>query len=349
MQGDGLGLGRRLTAARSRLGPGSSTDRCSTCTFCPSSAGRNCLPLTQKRVRAWYLKVAGEASPLQAAKSYRLLRTILGTAVEDGRLPSNPCRLRGAGAERSDERPFVDADMVVALARAIEPRYRALVLLAGFGGLRLGELLALKARDFDSERGVVRVEKQVVELRDGTRIVTAPKTEAGRRVVHLPMAVSGALAWHLENFPPKDNESVVFTGPLSDGLRRATLQKAWDQARRTAGLADVHLHDLRHAAGTLAAQTGATTREVMARLGHASSAAAQRYQHAAERRDAVIASALDIMIAALPRVTEDLSTAVQDGTGLSLDDTPRVPRGWRGVGLAPVVPRELPTPPEQGV
>ena len=65
--------------------------------------------------------------------------------------------------------------------------------------------------------------------------------------------------------------------------------------------------------------------------------------------NAVIASALDVMIAALPRVTEDLFYRLQDGTGLSLDDTPRVPRGWRGVGLAAVVPRELPTPPEQGV
>ncbi len=81
-----------------------------------------------------------------------------------------------------------------ALARAIDPRYRALVLLAGFGGLRLGELLAPKANDFDPECGIVRVEKQAVELRDGTRIVTAPKTEAIRRVVHLPAAVSGALS-----------------------------------------------------------------------------------------------------------------------------------------------------------
>ena len=299
--------------------------------------------INPERVRTWCLKVAGEASPLQAAKSYWLLRNILGTAVEDGRLPSNPCRLRGAGAERSEERPFVDADMVVALARAIEPRYRALVLLAGFGGLRLGELVALKARDFDPERGVVRVEKQAVELRDGTRIVTNPKTEAGRRVVHLPTAVSGALAWHIEKFPPKDAGSVVFTGPLSDGLRRATLQKAWDQARRATGLAEVHLHDLRHAAGTLAAQTGATTREVMARLGHASPAAAQRYQHAAERRDAVIASALDIVLEALPRVTEDPSTGVHDCTVSSLDDTSLVPRGWRGVGPAPDLPQDLPT------
>jgi hypothetical protein len=64
--------------------------------------------INPERVRAWCLKVAAEASPLQAAKSYRLLRLILGTAVEDGRLPSNPCRLRGAGTERSEERPFVD-------------------------------------------------------------------------------------------------------------------------------------------------------------------------------------------------------------------------------------------------
>ena len=55
-------------------------------------------------------------------------------------------------------------------------------------------------------------------------------------------------------------------------------------------------HDLRHAAGTLAAQTGATQRELMARLGHATPSAAQRYQHGAERRDADIAAGLDRMV-----------------------------------------------------
>lgn len=60
----------------------------------------------------------------------------------------------------------------------------------------------------------------------------------------------------------------------------------------------LHLHDLRHAAGTLAAQTGATTRELMARLGHASPAGAQRYQHAAERRDVAIAAGLEAMLTA---------------------------------------------------
>jgi hypothetical protein len=85
----------------------------------------------------------------------------------------------------------------------------------------------------------------------------------------------------------------------------------------------------------------------MARLGHASPA--QRYQHAAEPRDAVIASALDIILDALPGVTEDLPTTVQDGTGLSLDDTSLVPRGWRGVGPARVLSQELHVQPEQEV
>jgi len=53
---------------------------------------------------------------------------------------------------------------------------------------------------------------------------------------------------------------------------------------------------MRHAAGTLAAQTGATQRELMARLGHSTPSAAQRYQHAAERRDADIAAGLDRMV-----------------------------------------------------
>jgi integrase len=56
---------------------------------------------------------------------------------------------------------------------------------------------------------------------------------------------------------------------------------------------DLHPHDLRHAAGTIFAQQGATTREIMARLGHRSRSAADRYQHAAARRDAELAARLD--------------------------------------------------------
>jgi integrase len=67
---------------------------------------------------------------------------------------------------------------------------------------------------------------------------------------------------------------------------------AWGTARRRADLPGAHLHDLRHAGLTLAAQSGATLAEVMRRAGHSSSRAAMIYQHAAERRDAEAAERL---------------------------------------------------------
>jgi integrase len=137
---------------------------------------------------------------------------------------------------------------------------------------------------------------QTVELKNGDRVTTAPKTDAGRRIIHLPAQVAAALAVHLDRYVDPDCDALVFTGPRSAGLRRASFYKEWDRARAQSGLDHVHLHDLRHAAGTLAAQTGATTRELMARLGHASPAASHRYQHAATRRDALIAAALDDLV-----------------------------------------------------
>jgi integrase len=67
-------------------------------------------------------------------------------------------------------------------------------------------------------------------------------------------------------------------------------------AREAAGRPDLRLHDLRHTGAVLAAQTGATLAELMARLGHSTPGAAMRYQHAARDRDQEIAEALSRMV-----------------------------------------------------
>ncbi len=269
----------------------------------PRLGKRTLASLRTEDVRRWHAAVTDEAGAMQAAKAYRLLRVILNTAVEDERIAANPCKVRGAGVERSPERPFIDAEIVLRIAAAIEERYCAVVLLSGFGGLRLGELLGLQRGDLDLDRHLVHVVRQTVELKKGERLTTAPKTDAGQRTVHLPTAVSAALGEHLDRYVTADQPTeLVFTGPLSEGLRRATLYTAWHKALGELGLQGIHLHDLRHAAGTLAAQQGASVRELMARLGHASPAAAQRYQHAAERRDSVIAAALDEVLLAATRI-----------------------------------------------
>ena len=85
----------------------------------------------------------------------------------------------------------------------------------------------------------------------------------------------------------------MFVGERGGPLGPVSLQTCFDETRVATGLTQFTLHDLRHAAGTMAAWTGATTKELMARLGHSTQDASLRYQHAARTRDAEIAAKLD--------------------------------------------------------
>ena len=73
------------------------------------------------------------------------------------------------------------------------------------------------------------------------------------------------------------------------------LFRAWNRVRISVGVKYLHFHDLRHTGNTLAASTGASTKELMSRMGHSSSVVAIRYRHACLDRDKVIASKLDII------------------------------------------------------
>jgi integrase len=150
-----------------------------------------------------------------------LLRRILNVAVEAGYLPRNPCTVKGAGTERAAEMRHASIPQLHHLADAVPGRYRALILLAGYGGLRWAELVGLRQCDVDVAGARVQVVEQVGGL---------------------------------------------------DGLR---------------------VHDLRHTAATPAAAAGATTKELMERMGHTSPAVALGYQHVMADRQARLASALD--------------------------------------------------------
>ncbi|MFI9355633.1 tyrosine-type recombinase/integrase [Streptomyces lydicus] len=79
-------------------------------------------------------------------------------------------------------------------------------------------------------------------------------------------------------------------------LRRNNFRRVWLPALRAAGLSDVHFHGLRHTGNTLAATGGATTRELMHRMGHSSVRAALIYQHLVNGRDQAIADHVDKQI-----------------------------------------------------
>jgi integrase len=86
----------------------------------------------------------------------------------------------------------------------------------------------------------------------------------------------------------------VFPAPEGGLLRRSNFRRrVWVPATEAVGVEGLRFHDLRHSAATLAAAAGATTKELMARIGHSSYEAAIRYQHVAAERDAAIADALE--------------------------------------------------------
>src|SRR4029453_15525445 len=129
------------------------------------------------------------------AKAYRLLRRILNVAVEAGYLPRNPCTGKGAGIERAAEMRHASIPHLHQLADAVPGRYRALILLAGYGGLRWAELVGLRRRQVDLPGARVQGGGQGAGGA-GKITVSPPKTEAGRRVVTLPRIVVEALAEH---------------------------------------------------------------------------------------------------------------------------------------------------------
>src|SRR5579884_2195535 len=115
--------------------------------------------ISPSTVRAWHAGLMATGKVSTAAKAYRLLRTILGTAAADEIIVKNPCAIRGAAADRTPERPVATVAQVDALAATVGDRYRCLVLVATYCGLRLGEVMALRRRNVDLLHGRLRVEE----------------------------------------------------------------------------------------------------------------------------------------------------------------------------------------------
>ena len=232
-------------------------------------------------------------SAVTVAKSYRLLKAILNTATDDGLIRRNPCRIKGASAEKSPERPVLTARQVFDLAAAIDPRYQALMLLAVFGSLRWGELAALRRSDVDLSTQTVRVTRQLDELRGGGFGFAPPRSDAGKRLVVIPAAIMPVVRQHIDRLDDADGDRLIFTTKSGTPLRHSHFrQRVWRPALRLAGLPPIHFHDLRHTGNMLAAGTGAGLRELMERMGHSTTRAALTYLHPSDDRQRAIADAL---------------------------------------------------------
>jgi len=255
--------------------------------------------VTTVAVRGWYQGM-DPTKPTVRAHSYALLRTIMGTAVDDGLITSNPCRIRGGGqTQRAHEIRLLTAPELVELVTAMPEHLRAGVLLSAWCGLRYGELAELRRKDVEPDGSVIHVRRGVVYI-DGQHLVSAPKTRAGVRDIAVPPHLAPVVVEHLDQHTSKGRDALLFPGADGEHLPHWKFRYALYRAARAIGRDDLHVHDLRHLGAVLAAQSGATVKELMSRMGHTSAAMSMRYQHVAAGRDVQIAAAMSAAAALAP-------------------------------------------------
>ena len=149
------------------------------------------------------------------------------------------------------------------------PEYlRLAVLLAGWCGLRRGEVFALTRSDIAADCSTVRISKAVT-YRQREYVCGPPKTTESNRTVTVPPHLRPVIKSHLAQFTGRARSALLFPDPQTGGFyAEGRFRGPFFAAREAIGKPELHFHDLRHFGGVMAALTGATTREVMDRLGH---------------------------------------------------------------------------------
>jgi integrase len=246
--------------------------------------------LTRARIAGWWDGL-DQSTPTQNARAYSLLRSVMVDAVDDELIATNPCRLKGVGKPAPNHKAeALTAAETLAYVAAVPQHRRVPLMIAAWCGLRSGEVRGLRRRDVDLTAQTLTVSQAVSRVKVGPKRygwrIAPPKTAAGLRTVAMPPQLVEPLRTHLAALPIRGRDALLFTA--EDGISPmcgTVLGTAHAAGRRALGRPSLTIHDLRRTAATLAAQGGATTRELMRLLGHTTVNVAMLYQVPDDLRD----------------------------------------------------------------
>jgi integrase len=255
-------------------------------------------------VAEWWAKSIAGGKVTSTSKAYKLLSSVMKRAVEEGLLVVNPCKVKGAqNADSGKKVTWPNPDEVSMIATAINPRYKVLVVLAAYSGLRFGEITELRRKDFKKiervqddgtkvlgfevniDRGVTLVHKEF--------ILDDPKSSAGVRKVPISSQLTPMIDDHLVTVGDSP-DSLLFPAASGGHLRHDVFMNSWNPALNRIGLENSGYtpHSLRHFAGTYLAKAGANLPELKKFMGDKSTSAVMRYIHATNRND-LLAEAME--------------------------------------------------------
>ena len=208
-------------------------------------------------------------SPSTVRQARHLLGMVMNAAVENGAIASSPVTNVKVPREQRREMQVLTAKQVADVAEAVPDRYRALVYLLAYGGLRWGEAAALRRKRLNLLKARVDVSESVADV--SGHLHYGPTKTYQTRNVAVPEFLKDMLAEHLANYVGKSRDALVFTTEEETPLRNGNWRRwVWDPALEESGLPRVRIHDLRHTCATLLIAEGAHAKAIQRHLGHSS-------------------------------------------------------------------------------
>lgn len=284
--------------------------------------------LTTADMRDWVntMERAHGGKTTATAGAYALVHTVLQDMVDTGRLPMNPCTVKGAGTPpKSAPKVVPSAAQLAALVDRAPKVYDVAIQLAAWCALRPAEWVELRRRDIERhpqppvkgmeqpDRVVLHIDRQA-HRRGGKWVVGLPKGNKVRRV-EVPPHIVPLLDRQLRDRAQSGPDGLVFLNTRGSQVDPANFGKRfvkWSEGICTGATP----HSLRHFGAVTHQQAGATLRETMALLGHTTPAVALQYQSVAHGRMSLLAERMSALaVPGAPGEAEDQDNDDDGGKG----------------------------------
>lgn len=246
----------------------------------------------------------GKLSPKTIQHYHRALSIIFETAVKWQIIPNNPCQRVQPPKVPQKEAEYLDENETMELLELLKSaplKYRVMITLLLYSGMRRGELLALKWSDVDMENCKISITKELIYLPEYGVYEDTPKNKTSDRVISIPREVIDILkSYRVEQSKTRlavgdlwEDNGLVFSSDFGKAIRPTTLSKWFRDFVRANNLKNIHIHSLRHTNATLLIAAGTNLQTVSKRLGHATPITTGNiYSHAIKSADELASDTL---------------------------------------------------------
>lgn len=247
----------------------------------------------------------GRLSDNTVSHHHKLISSILQDAVDWQLILSNPAKRIKAPTFVKKPIQYYDDEQIKELLKALdteELKYKTMVMLLAFTGMRLGELMGLNWSDIDFEKNIIKINKESQYLPGKGTFEKENKTESSIRDIVVPVPVISMLKeyriWWLEQrlacgnmWQNSDRLFVTWDGKP---MYTYTLTSWFPKFLERHNLPKITPHGLRHSMASLLGASGMDVASVSRRLGHAKvSTTLDIYTHVFKKADKVASELLE--------------------------------------------------------